>query len=372
MAAAPGPSTRTIARVFFTIAGLTAGVYLLYLVRSVLGLVAIALFLAIALGPGVDAFTRRGANRPVSILLVYALIALAVVGVGLLVVPPVVNQVNAFSKELPTYISDAKKNTTIQKYDKRYHITKRLQEQARKLPARLTAAVGALQSVTVGVFSALVQLVTVLTLTFFMLLQGGRLYEFALGLFRPANQPKVRELSGDVYRAVSGYVAGNLIISLIAGLVTFVTLTILGVPFAVPLAVLLAFLDLIPLVGASLGGIAIGIVTVFNDFPTSTIVWLIVFILYQQVENNVLQPVVYRKTVDVQPLVVIIAILVGSTLLGVLGALVAIPVAATVQILARDAWTRRRAEPKGSLLVVEEDDEDGGGPAPPTLQPAGR
>ena len=139
--------------------------------------------------------------------------------------------------------------------------------------------------------------------------------------------------------------AGNFIISVIAGLVTYVTLEILGVPFTVPLSVLMAFLDLIPLVGATIGGITIGLVTVFNDFPTATIVWAVVFIVYQQVENNVIQPVVYRRTVNVPPLAVIVAILIGSSLLGVLGALVAIPVAAAVQIVAKDVWRRRAGEP---------------------------
>ena len=118
-------------------------------------------------------------------------------------------------------------------------------------------------------------------------------------------------------------------------------MTILDVPFAVPLAVLMAFLDLIPLIGATIGGVAIGIVTAFNDFPTDTIIWAIVFIVYQQIENNVLQPLVYRKTVNVNPLLVIISILIGARLLGVLGALVAIPVAAAIQIIVRSLWEQR-------------------------------
>ena len=120
-------------------------------------------------------------------------------------------------------------------------------------------------------------------------------------------------------------------------------------PFAVPLAVLMAFLDLIPLVGATLGGVTIAIVTLFNNFPTSTIVWVIVFIVYQQVENNVIQPVVYRRTVNVAPLAVIVAILIGGSLLGILGALVAIPVAATIQIIVRDLWENR--EPRSEVVV---------------------
>src|SRR5262249_24400400 len=158
-------------------------------------------------------------------------------------------------------------------------------------------------------------------------------------------------IASDIYRSISGYVAGNLLISVIAGTVTYATLTILGVPFAVPLSVLMAFLDLIPLVGATLGGVAIGIVTAFNDFPTSTIGWVSVFMVYQQVENNVIQPIVYRRTVDVAPLLVIIAILIGGSLLGILGALVAIPIAAAIQIIIRDVWRAEREAPKDVVVA---------------------
>jgi predicted PurR-regulated permease PerM len=354
VAASGGPSSRTIARIFLTLVAMAAGLYLLFLVRSVVGLLAISLFLTIALGPAVDFFTRHGLGRARSILLTYVCIGLGVVGVGLLVVPPIVSQVNAFAKHLPQYIDDAQKNKTVQRYDKRYHITKKLKEQAAKVPSRLGKAAGALQSVTVGVFTAAIQLVTVLTLTFFLLLEGKPIFEFLVNLFGKGREEQLRVVSGDVYRAVAGYVAGNVIISLIAGLVTYATLEILGVPFAVPLAVLMAFLDLIPLVGATIGGVFIALVTLFGDFPTDTIVWLVVFVVYQQIENNVIQPVVYRRTVNVHPLIVIVSILVGSTLLGVLGALVAIPVAATIQIVALDAWERR---PPRGVVVAE-----GGGP----------
>jgi predicted PurR-regulated permease PerM len=191
------------------------------------------------------------------------------------------------------------------------------------------------------VFSAAIQLVTVLTLVFFLLLDGKRLVNFIFRLMGPTREPRFRRVAGDIYRATSGYVAGNLVISIIAGTTTYIALSILGVPFAVPLSVLMAFLDLIPLVGATIGGVVIGIVTVFADFPASTLVWVAVLTIYQQVENNVIQPIVYRQTVNVPPLVVITAILIGSSLLGVLGALVAIPIAAAIQIAVRDWWEAR-------------------------------
>lgn len=340
-----GPSTRAIVRVVLTVAATLGLLYLAWLVRATLLLVFIAIFLAVALGPAVGAFRRRGVPRGLSILLVYVLIAAAIFGVGLLVVPPIVKQVEQLATDLPGYVRDLRDNAQLRRYDDKYAIVDKLTQQAQKLPARLGEAAGALRSITVGAFGAIVQLVTVLTMTFFLLLDGERIAGFLLRLRGPEREARYRRVADEIYRSVSGYVAGNLLISLVAGLGTYVVLSILGVPFAVPLAVLMAFLDLIPLVGATLGGIAIAIVTLFNAFPTSTIVWLAYFVVYQQVENNVLQPVVYRRTVDVAPLAVIVAILIGGSLLGILGALVAIPVAAALQIVIRHAWAVRRRAP---------------------------
>src|SRR3954447_5283321 len=337
-----GPSTRTVARITLTVAAVLVLLYLVYIVRSVLTLVFIAGFLALALGPAVDFFQRRGMPRSLAIISTYLSIFMAIVGVGLLIVPPVVNGVNDLSRDIPGYVRDLRKSKQFRKYDNRYHISKKLNEQSAKLPSRLGDAAGALQSVTVGVFSALVQLVTVLTMTFFFLQQGKGMVRNALRLRGPETEERLAPIAEEIYRSTAGYVAGNLIISFIAGLTAYVTMELLGVPFAVPLAVLMAFLDLIPLIGASIGGVAIGMVTAFNDFPTDTIIWAIVFIVYQQVENNVLQPVVYRNTVNVNPLLVIVAILIGSKLLGVLGALVAIPVAASIQIIVRSLWEDRQ------------------------------
>jgi predicted PurR-regulated permease PerM len=339
---AAAPSTRTIVRIVVTVAITLALLYLLYLVRSTVLLVFIAVFLAIALGPPVVYLHRRGVPRALAIFIVYLGIAGGIFGVGLLIVPPVVDQVTSLSDDLPGYVKDLSKNKQYRKYDEKYDISRKLNEQAKKLPSKLGSAASELSSITVNVFGKVVQLVTVLTMTFFLLLDGQRIAGFFLRLRGSEKEEHYRAIAADIYKSTAGYVAGNLLISIIAGVTTFFALTILGVPFAAPLAVLMAFLDLIPLVGATLGGVAIAIVTLFNDFPTSTIVWLIVFIVYQQVENNVIQPVVYRRTVDVAPLIVIVAILIGSSLLGILGALVAIPVAAAVQIVVRDVWGTRR------------------------------
>ena len=335
-------STRTIARVFFTLVALGVLLYVLYLVRSVLGLLLIAVFLAVALGPAVDRVSKRAKlPRAASIIAVFLCLFLAIFLVGLIVVPPIVNEVQAFVKHVPNYIHDIRANHTLREYDDKYDITKKLQDQAAALPTKLGQAAGALQAVTVGVFSTILQLVTVLTITFFLLLDGGRIVNFLFGQSRPHHETRLRHVVGEIYGATGGYVAGALSLATAAGLTTYIVLTILGVPFAMPLAVLMAFFDLIPLVGSAIGGVLVGVVTVFGDFPRDTAVWVAFVLIYQQFENNVLQPLVYRRTVNLHPLAVITAILVGSQLLGVLGALVAIPIAAAVQIVLKDLWNHR-------------------------------
>jgi predicted PurR-regulated permease PerM len=336
------PSTRAIVKVLLVTAATAVVLYLLYLVRSILGLVFISIFLAVAMGPAVDLYQHRARlPRGVAILFVYLTILGAIVGLGLLVVPPIVNGVNHFVGKVPTYVQDLRKNQTVRKYDNKYHVTEKLNKEAKKLPNRLGDAASALTSVTVGVFSAIFQLVTVLVLTFFFLLDGKRMVEWGLRQLPAERSERTRSVMADVYQATSGYVVGNLIISVIAGTGTYIVLMILSVPFAVPLSVLMAFLDLIPLVGATIGGVGIGIVAAIADFPTALIVWAIYFIVYQQIENNILQPVIYRRTVALHPLVVLIAVLIGGSQLGVLGALIAIPVAAGLQILVKDWWRAR-------------------------------
>jgi predicted PurR-regulated permease PerM len=364
-----GPSPRAIVKIVLTIAATVAGLYFLYLVRSVLVLLFISVFLAVAMGPGVDRFQRLGLPRGPSILAVFVGLFLAIVGVGMLVVPPVVTQVEGLSANIPNYITDLRKNDQVRKYDDKYHISAKLNDQAKTLPSKLGSAAGALRDITVGVFSTLVQLVTVLTMTFFLLLDGGRIAGFLLGMRGPEKEAQYRKIAGDIYRSTSGYVAGNLVISVIAGLVAYVSMLALGIPFAVPLAVLMAFLDLIPLVGATIGGVIIGLVAAFHDFPTAVIIWAVVFIVYQQVENNVIQPLVYRKTVDVSPLLVITAILIGSSLLGVLGALVAIPVAAAVQTIVKDFWRVEHENPSTPVIIAGTPPGGSDAPPPALIQP---
>lgn len=342
-------SSRAVVQAVLVTVGVLAGLYLLYQIRQIIGLIFISIFLAAAIGPLVDFIQRgRGIGRAGAILSSYLVLMLAIFGIGLLVVPPIVDEINALADDIPGYVDDLRQSETIRDYDDKYKITEKLREEAEKLPNRLGDAAGALQSVTVGIFSTLFQAITVLVMTFFFLLDGRRMLDFCFRQLRGDRERRAREIAQNVYRAVSGYIAGAGILALIAGISTYGMMTILGIPFAVPLSVLMSFLVLIPLIGATIGGIIIAAVAAANDFPTPVIIWTIFFILYQQLENNVMQPFVYKRTVALHPLLVIVAVLIGASQLGVLGALVAIPVAASIQVVVKDHWRHRQGKSAGT------------------------
>jgi predicted PurR-regulated permease PerM len=342
-------TNRTVVRIILVAVAVAAALYFIYLIRGVLSLLFIAVFIAIALGPVVEMFVRLKIKRSLAILLTYLIIIASVFGIGLLVVPPIVNGVDKFVHNVPGYVHDLRNSKTFRKYDDKYKITPKLEDQAKKLPTHLSDAIAGLRSVTVGVFGAIIQLVTILVMAFFLLLDGRRLVDFAVTQLGPERGAAFQRIGGDVYRVVGGYVAGNVLISLIAGTLAYIMMLILGLPFAVPLAVLVGLFDLIPLVGSTIAGAVVAIVAAVVGFPGKLIAWVIFLVVYQQFENNVIQPVVYKRTVAIHPLIVIVAVLIGGSLLGILGALLAIPIAASVQIFVKEWWQWRQSR----RLVIE-------------------
>jgi predicted PurR-regulated permease PerM len=338
----PGPSTRNVVRISLGVAGTAVGLYLLYLLRGVLELILLALFLALWLGPFVEFLTLRRIPRVAAIFAAYLALFASLVFLGLVAVPPIANQIDKGVRQLPAGIGKLRENATFRKYDNKYKITPKLESEARKLPSRLASIAKRLSAFTVGAFTALTKLISVLALGFFLLRDGPRLADRLYRIRGPDQEDRLRRVGTDIYRSVSGYVAGNIAISVIAGLVAYIALTLLGVGFAAPLAVVVGVFDLLPLVGATIAAIIVGVVTLFYSFPTDTIIWAIVVIVYQQIENNVLSPIVYRRTVQVSGMLVLTSVLIGATLAGVIGALLAIPVAAAIQIVARDAWQQRQ------------------------------
>jgi len=337
------PSLKGVLRIAAIVVACAVLVYLAWQLRGVIRLVVIALFVALSLLPVVDAIDARvRVPRAPIILAVFAALGAGVVLVGAVVVPSMVKQVHQLSHDTPHYATELRRNQTFRSYDDRYHITARIEGDARALPSRLGHATGALQAVTVKAFGVVSQLVTVLSVAFLLILHGRTYVNMALRLTGP-REPHYRKLVADVNHAVATYMLGNVAISVLATLATWLVLTILGVPYALSLGIVVGFFDLIPLVGATIGAIIVGLATATVDFPTATIIWIIFVVLYQRFENYIVQPLVYGRALNINPIVTILAVLAGASLLGVLGALLAIPVAAAIQILLRDWWSHRTA-----------------------------
>src|ERR687888_1118548 len=216
-------SARAVAKVVLVAAAVIAALYFSYLIRTVIGLVLIAAFFAIAIAPAVNWLDQRKVPRWAAILLVYLGIAGGIFGIGLVIVPPLVTGVETLSSDLPGYVQDLRNNPTFREYDNRYHITEKLKEQAQQLPSKLGDAAGTLRDVTVGVFTRLVQLFSILVMTFFFVKDGDRMLGFVYRNVKPERAARLRGLAGDISDAISGYVFGNFAISVLAGLVTYLT-----------------------------------------------------------------------------------------------------------------------------------------------------
>ena len=336
---------RTALSLLLTIIAVAVVLEVIWIARHVLTWVLISLFLALALNPAVEwlqshGFKRRGAAAAIA----YLLALVAIVGIGFTFVPTLVHQVNDFVLKLPDYAHDITHGRgRLGFLETKYHIQERIEAAVRKGGAsKVLGFSGVAISVAKSVVSIVVATITILFMTYFMLLEGPSWVERFYRLLPEESQPRWRKVGDDIYRTVGGYVTGNLLISLVAGGLTTIVLLILGVPYAVALGLIVAILDLIPLAGATIAAILIGIVAFLHSIPAGIIV-IVFFIVYQQVENHVLQPVVYGRTVELSPLAVLISILIGAELAGILGALAAIPVAGSIQVLVND-WLAHRGE----------------------------
>jgi predicted PurR-regulated permease PerM len=335
------PSLRGVVRTILMVAACGIALYLVWRVRIVLRLVGISLFCALALVPMVDAIAGKvRVPRAVIILTVYLVLIAGVALVGYVVVPSLVKEVHQVSHDAPGYAGDLRHNAAFRHYDNRYHITRKLVQDARRLPQLLGHLVGPLKDVTVQAFSLIAQLTTVLAIAFLLLLHGREYVNMGLSL-TGHRRARYRRLIIEIKKAVADYMLGNIAISVLATLATWIVLSILGVPYALSLGFVVGFFDLIPLVGATLGAIFVALATLTVSFPAATIVWVVFIVVWQRFEDYVVQPLVYRKALRVNPIVTIVSVLAGASLLGILGALLAIPTAAAIQIVLRDWWANR-------------------------------
>jgi predicted PurR-regulated permease PerM len=312
-------------------------------VRSVLILILISAFLAIGLNPAVEGLVRRGMRRSFAVTIVLIGVLLFFVGFGFAVVPPIIDQGTQFAHKAPDYVQHLQNNHRVASLDAKYHFLAKLHayvDKPEKLGGALFGGVLGAGKVVLGAFFAAI---TVLTLTLYLMANLPEIKTAAYRMVPRSRRARVGLLTDEILERVGGYVAGNLLISLIAGSLTFVVLLVLHVPYALALGLLVAVTDLIPVVGATIGAIAVTAVGLFVSLKTGLIA-AGYYALYQQVENYVLYPRIMKRSVDVSPVATVIAVLIGGSLLGVLGALLAIPVAAAVQLVLQEVAVPRQDE----------------------------
>lgn len=327
----------TIAANLLAIAGL---LLIVYRTRNVGWWILIAACAALALDPVVTWLVRHGLRRGLAVT------AVVVTGLGLAALvlatlaPVLVEQGRNLIASAPQLLDRLRESQVVQWADGRFDLIDRAKQEVTSHAAGAAAPVFAFVQ---NIFTGVIGTITVTALTVFMLLFGGRLFEGALQWIAPAERPRYRDLAERIQRSVGGYVGGAAIIALIGGIVTAIATALLGVPYFLPLGVTMAVLGILPYVGSILGGVLVVSATFLTSGIKAGLIALVVFLLYQQVENHVLQPVVQRKTIRMSPLVIAVVMLIGTALWGLMGALLSLPIAGTIQVLLEDRLSRRQA-----------------------------
>jgi predicted PurR-regulated permease PerM len=335
---------RTILAAIGLVLATAAVLLLIRAVERVLVWIVIAGFFAVAVYPVVNWIERRlpWCRRSLATLLVYLLLVVAIGGLVTLFALPLAREGATLAHQLPQLIGDARAGRgPVGHLLERTRVLGYVQQNEARIRSFVTGlggpALGFLKSAATGVAAT----VTIFVLSFLMVVQGPRLVEGTLALFPGDRAEHVRSVGAECAKTITGYISGNLLISVICGGLTYAVLSIVGVPFSGLIALFVGITDLIPLVGATLGAVVAGLAAFVDSVPAGIIV-VVFFVVYQQLENHLLQPLIFSRTVQLNPLTVLIAILVAVELAGLLGALLAIPLAAMVQIIVRDVWRQHR------------------------------
>jgi len=352
------PEVRVVAvrpKTVFVVFGIAVlvglALFLVLLAWHVLTWILIAALLAVALNPAVEWFEQRGGlKRGYAASIVFALALLVLTGIGFLVIPPLVSQVTDFVNTVPDFIDDLTAGRgPFGWLQDEYQIVDRIRAAIEKQGVGGVLGVSEpVLDIVRSVVTAVVGAITVIFLTYFMLLEGPRTIEGLLALLPESIRPRYERVGRDIYRTISGYVTGNLLISLVAGVLATVVLFAVGSEFAVALGLLVAILDLVPLAGATLAAIIAATVVFIEAGWLRCLIVIAFFVAYQQFENHVLQPLVYGRTVQLSPLAVLCAVLIGAQLAGILGALIAIPIAGSLLAIAREILDYREEVAAGA------------------------
>jgi predicted PurR-regulated permease PerM len=337
----PRVRPRDVWTVIWVVLVVAAGLLVLYEIRRILVWLLVAAFVAAVLSPAVSILERRGLRRGLAVAVVTIGLVLIIGALVYLFVRPLAAQSIEFAQNLPETVDRVQQVPLVRQALERFNIEQSVEQASPDLPQRLLGLSGPLVSAFASVAAFLVALISVVVLAVFLLLYGPQFVDTGLKLIgERTKRERLRRLGGRSLQAVSGWVAGNVLTSVVAGIATTVVLLIAGVPYGVLLGLWVAFADLIPLVGATLGAIPAVIIAFTVSIPVGIAV-IIFFVLYQQFENHVLQPAVYGKTIKLNPFLVLLAILVGVELAGFLGALLALPLAGIIQIVVLDVLDER-------------------------------
>lgn len=334
-------------RVALTVAAVGAILVALWAVHNIVVLVLMAAVLAIGLDPAVRALERRGRTRGRAVALIFLIAALVVILFMALVVPPLVTQIGELADDIPTYVDDlSTRDDALGRYVRENDVAERLQTFVEDLPRKITRSFGTIVGVAGKVGGVIFNILTVAILTIYFMSALPRMRRTASLLFAQESRERAEAVMDEAISRIGGYVAGILTTASIAGTSALIFFTILGIfrvgiPFAVPLAVFSGLLGLIPAVGAYIGAAPAVIVGYFQSPLTGTLI-LIYFIVYQQVENYVIQPRIMKNAVNLSPAAVIIATLVFGSLAGFAGAILALPAAATIKVIIVEVFLRDR------------------------------
>jgi predicted PurR-regulated permease PerM len=329
-------TTRTAFRIGFlaTLGGLIAFglVHAVLATKSVLVLLLVSAFLAIGLNPLVELFqVRLRVSRSRAVGIVLGIVVLAFVVFLLAIVPPVVDQTGHLVDNGPGYLDQLARNRSVKRIDEQSHVIEKAKT-ALQSPALAANVFGGVLGVGKAVFGAVFSALTVLTLTLYFMSSLPAMKRAAYRAVPKSRRDRVAFITDDILQRIGGYVAGALSIALIAGVTSFFVLLVTGVPSPVALALVVMVTDLLPVIGATIGAVIVSAVAFAHDLRTGIIV-AVFYLIYQQFENYVLYPRIMKRSVDVSPAVTIVAVLLGGSLMGILGALLAIPTAAAVQLV---------------------------------------
>jgi predicted PurR-regulated permease PerM len=323
----------------------------LYSVRGILVQVLVALFITVSLEPAVQWLTLRGLRRGLAVTLIFVVVFAALLGFLISVIPPLVNQGRQLIDDLPGYLGELQRRSAqFRELNDRFNLSSQLQGMIGSVPGRIGSGV---LGFTGRLFGALFSTLTVLVFTAYFMADLPRIRNGLVWLFPAPRRPRAKQVVDLLVDKVGGYMIGNIIISIIAGVFSYVAFKLLGVSFAVPLAVLVAVFDLIPMIGATLGAV-VGVTVALFTTPLlpNTVLVAAFFVAYQQVENYLIAPRVLKTTVDIGAAAVLLAGLIGATLLGLVGALMAIPVAAAFNVLLNERLAAREAAAAGPDAVA--------------------